>query len=199
MTEKAEQEPQSKPPILSVRGNLVGLALWKEEYLERWLEALQDPEITVFGDGAFLLPVREEEVAILEGLKKREAAPFAIFALENMQLIGSCGLFGISYRRRVASFGISIFEKDYWSKGYGSEATRLTVDYGFRFLNLHNIILDTMSYNQRAIRAYEKAGFKVIGKRREALPLGNKVYDMVLMDCIASEFESPKPGWFLPE
>jgi RimJ/RimL family protein N-acetyltransferase len=193
--EKAARENE-KTPFLSVRGKLVGLAQWSEEYLDRWIASQQDPSITLFSDGGFLLPVREQEAQMLEWMKKREAYAFAIYALENIQLIGSCALFNISHRRQCADFGISIFDKNYWSKGYGTEATRLTLDYGFRFLNLHNISLDTMDYNKRAIRAYEKAGFKIIGRRREVIPIDGKRYDQIYMDCLATEFESPEPGWY---
>lgn len=191
-----DKESTPKTPVLSVRGTLVGLAQWSEQYLDRWLESQQDPSITLFSDGGFLLPVREQEAEMLDAMKKREAYAFAIFALENMQFIGSASLFKVSHRRQSAEFGIAIFEKAYWSKGYGTEATRLVVDYGFHFLNLHNVWLETMSYNLRAIRAYEKAGFKLVGRRRETLPIGNKRYDSVYMDCLVTEFVPPVPGWY---
>jgi RimJ/RimL family protein N-acetyltransferase len=191
-----DKNAPEKAPVLSVRGTLVGLAQWSEQYLDRWIESQQDPSITLFSDGGFLLPVREQEAEMLEAMKKREAYAFAVFALENMQLIGSASLFKISHRRQSAEFGIAIFDKNYWSKGYGTEVTRLVLDYGFYFLSLHNIWLSTWDYNKRAIRAYEKAGFKLIGRRREVVPIGGKRHDQLYMDCLATEFVSPEPGWY---
>lgn len=63
---------------------------------------------------------------------------------------------------------IFLGEKDEWGKGYGTEATRLMLDYVFTALGLHNIMLKAFGYNERGIRAYRRAGFKEIGWRREA-------------------------------
>ncbi len=49
-------------------------------------------------------------------------------------------------------------------------------------------------WNRVGIRAYEKAGFKPIGRRRECRVMGGEVYDEIYMDCLASEFESPTLG-----
>ena len=84
-----------------------------------------------------------------------------------------------------------IGEKDCWDQGYGTEATRLILDYAFNVLGLHNVMLSVYDYNRRGVRAYEKAGFKVIGRRRQALRLGHKRHDVILMDALATEFESP--------
>jgi RimJ/RimL family protein N-acetyltransferase len=61
-------------------------------------------------------------------------------------------------------------------------------------------MLGVRSWNVRGIRAYKRAGFKEIGRRRQAIRLGGRVYDEVLMDCLASEFsDSPHFRQLLPE
>lgn len=65
------------------------------------------------------------------------------------------------------------------------------LDYGFNALRLHNIMLSVFSYNQRGLRAYERAGFRVAGRRRQAQRLGQDTYDVIFMDCLATEFDSP--------
>jgi RimJ/RimL family protein N-acetyltransferase len=65
-------------------------------------------------------------------------------------------------------------------------------------LGVHNVWLDTPAYNAGAIRAYEKAGFREIGRRRGARTLAGTRHDVVLMDCIADEFVPP-PMRVLPE
>jgi RimJ/RimL family protein N-acetyltransferase len=91
----------------------------------------------------------------------------------------------------VGDFAIGIGEKDCWGKGCGTEATRLILDYGFNALGLHNIRLTVHGANERAIRAYSRAGFRVIGRRREVVMRGGRRDDLVYMDCLATEFESP--------
>ena len=64
----------------------------------------------------------------------------------------------------------------------------LLLDYGFKALNLHNVMLKVYSFNERAITSYEKVGFKIIGKRREALRRGIKTFDIIYMDILYKEF-----------
>ncbi|HEX2912033.1 MAG TPA: GNAT family protein [Chloroflexia bacterium] len=189
-----------KEPLLSVRGEKVGLGAWLPEHFEAWMEAIHDPETNIYSDGGFVMPDRQREAHLLEETTRNGGANFAIYALPEERFVGLCGLFKVDQKRGTATFGITIIDKAYWGKGYGTEAARLTLDFGFRFLNLHNIMLDTTEFNQRAIRAYQKAGFKLIGRRRQANPLAGKRYDQVFMDCLATEFEPPTPGWFrLPD
>jgi RimJ/RimL family protein N-acetyltransferase len=82
-----------------------------------------------------------------------------------------------------------IGEKDCWNKGYGTEATALVLDYAFTALGLHNVMLRAYAYNQAGIRAYQKAGFREFGRRRQARRLAERAYDVVYMDCLASEFQ----------
>jgi RimJ/RimL family protein N-acetyltransferase len=97
----------------------------------------------------------------------------------------------VDHARRTATYAISIGEPECWGKGYGTEATRLMLDYGFTALGLHNIMLTVLRHNEAGIRAYTRAGFREIGRRREAYPFAGQVYDIVMMDCLATEFESP--------
>ena len=116
---------------------------------------------------------------------------FAIYELPDLRPIGVTNVRDFATPSRTAEFGIAIGEPDCRGKGYGTEATRLLLDFAFTVLGVHNVWLDTVSYNVAAIRAYEKAGFKEIGRRREAHRLGDRVYDVVLMDCLATEFVPP--------
>ncbi|HZQ35151.1 MAG TPA: GNAT family protein, partial [Dehalococcoidia bacterium] len=100
--------------------------------------------------------------------------------------------------QRTAEFVIFIGQRDEWGKGYGTETTRLLLDYGFTALGLHNVMLKAFSYNERGIRAYLRAGFKEIGRRREAHWFAGKPYDVVYMDCLAGEFQSPVLRRLLP-
>ena len=70
------------------------------------------------------------------------------------------------------------------SKGYGTEAMKLLVDYGFNILGLHNIDLNVFEFNKQAIKAYEKVGFKEYGRRHESYFLDGKFYDEISMEII---------------
>lgn len=173
----------------------MGLGPFLPEHEEYYLTYSQDTETAVLGSGT--LDVRAP-ISNPDNFKpsKPDRVVFTIFELENLTMIGESILHYIDHRHGLATFGISIGNKDYWGKGYGSEATQLVLDYGFRFLNLYNIELMTASFNQRAQKAYLKAGFKVSGKRSGSILLGGQRYDDIYMECLASEFEPPVPGWF---
>ena len=128
----------------------------------------------------------ESEKAILEELSKTHT--YSIMDIENDQLIGNCGFTDIDYLNQTAEVGIFIGEKNYWSKGYGTEALKLLIDYGFKALNLHNIFLKVFAFNKRAIKSYEKVGFKTIGIRREARYRKMERQDLVFMDILVNEF-----------
>lgn len=190
-----EQKPKTVP--INVRGIKVALGPYLREHIETTVGYAQDPEVDIFGGGSFDLPSLERSTEEYEKeLKEHNRITFAIYELENLTLIGDAGLRRINHRNGTATLGIGIGNKNYWGKGYGTEAVKLVVDYAFRFLNLYNVDLDTASFNLRAIRSYQKAGFKEVGRRRGSILLNGQRYDEVHMDCVVSEFESPVPGWF---
>ena len=119
---------------------------------------------------------------------------FTIYELAAWRPIGTTDLFNIDYRFRVCQFGMLIGEADARGKGYGTEVTRLMLDYAFTALGLNNVMLIVAEYNLAGRRAYEKAGFKEFGRRRQSDILNGVVYDEVYMDCVAGEFESPALG-----
>jgi diamine N-acetyltransferase len=118
------------------------------------------------------------------------AAHFAIYERATLRPIGTAGLLHVDHLHRTATLGIGIGEADCRGRGYGTEATRLILDYAFTALGLHNISLEVYDFNEAAIRAYRKAGFREIGRRREAHRLGGRAHDILFMDALATEHES---------
>ncbi|MCD6181560.1 MAG: GNAT family N-acetyltransferase [Candidatus Cloacimonetes bacterium] len=141
----------------------------------------------------------EWERMILDDIQKNGGQMFAIIDRTREKLIGNCSLFRINKDHRKCEIGIFIGEPENWGKGYGTEAMKLLVDYGFNILNMHNILLEVHSFNQRAISCYKKVGFREIGRRREALFFAGRSWDEILMDIIATEFESPYINQFFPD
>ncbi|MBI5369516.1 MAG: GNAT family N-acetyltransferase [Planctomycetes bacterium] len=153
--------------------------------LARWVN---DPEVH---EGLSVLYPKnlERERAWVEGLYQRpEEVVFLIVAREGEVPIGSCGLHQIQLANRKAVFGILIGEKAYWNQGYGSEALHLIAEYGFNSLNLHRIELSVYEYNARAIRCYQKAGFREEGRKREGRFWNGRYWDVLEMGILAREF-----------
>jgi len=111
-----------------------------------------------------------------------------VILLSTGQLIGFGGLFDIS-RAMTAALFVGIGERGLWGRGLGTEATRLICEYGFFFRNLYSIKVEVNGYNRRAIRVYERLGFKLIGRARGAIMLNGNRHDQVLMDLLREELK----------
>ena len=85
---------------------------------------------------------------------------------------------------------IGIGEPDAWNKGYGSEAMRLMLRYGFEELNLNRVSLGVFSANPRGIRSYEKCGFVHEGRMREFARRDGQYWDLVFMGILREEWEA---------
>jgi len=104
-----------------------------------------------------------------------------IFDKENDKHIGNIKIEPIDFVKKVGTYGILIGDTNYWKKGIGTEATKLIIDYCFRVLKLDKIDLGVITNNKKAIRCYEKSGFKVDKIKKKAVRHGKVVFDEVLM------------------
>jgi len=173
-------------------GKICYLSPCSQGEAEKWTEWDNDLEIAIpLGDEAYTPYTLEKMREILSEVSKQQSHIFSIVDLETDLIMGRCLLFNIDQVNRKAMLGIVIGEKEYWGRGYGQGAIKLLLDYGFNLLNLNSIMLGTFSFNERAQTCFKKAGFKEIGRRREARIIGEKVFDVILMDLLSSEFESP--------
>ncbi|KNF09030.1 acetyltransferase, ribosomal protein N-acetylase [Gottschalkia purinilytica] len=102
--------------------------------------------------------------------------------------IGITSLINIDYKNRNAECIIDIGEKDYWGKGYGTEALKLLLDYAFLEMNLHRVSLRVFSFNNNAIKLYEKLGFKYEGSSRQSLFREGTWHDIIHMGILQDEY-----------
>jgi RimJ/RimL family protein N-acetyltransferase len=104
------------------------------------------------------------------------------FAIEaDGKFIGQCGLFDFQHLSRTCELGITIGDKAYWGRGYGREAVTLLLDYAFRHHNIRRVILRVNGRNERAIKAYQGAGFVEEGRLKEHVWSNGRYDDLVLM------------------
>jgi RimJ/RimL family protein N-acetyltransferase len=118
------------------------------------------------------------------------------FAIETLVdppvLVGSLQLVGVRLKDRCATLGIAL-AREHIGRGYGTDATRVIVDYAFREMGLHRIQLSVAPFNRAGIRAYEKAGFVEEGRRRDAVWHDGRWYDEVLMSLLDHEWAARRP------
>lgn len=181
-------------PQAVLTGEKVILARVRREDVPEMARYFSNLELTAYLGalgGAYSL---EDEEAYFESVSrsKPDLAAFGIYERESGGYIGGVDLMRINHRHGTAELGVSIHSPEHWGGGYGSEAVALMVEYGMFFLGLHNIMLNVFSYNTRGIRAYEKVGFREIGRRRGAVRLGNERFDAVQMDITADEVDTSR-------
>lgn len=111
---------------------------------------------------------------------------FVIVCQENQTPVGEVVLNEIENRN--ANIRICLFEEKLLNKGYGTEAMKLMLDYGFGKLNLHRIELSVYDHNKRGIHVYEKLGFKKEGVLREYLYNNHRYYDLIIMSMLENEY-----------
>ena len=118
----------------------------------------------------------------------KDNAGFAIETLADPPvLVGNIHLLGARPKDRCATLGIAL-AREYTGRGYGTDATRVLVDYAFREMGLHRIQLAVAPFNRAGIRAYEKAGFVEEGRHRDAVWHDGRWYDEVLMSLLDHEW-----------
>ncbi len=104
-------------------------------------------------------------------------------------MIGTLAFVEIKWHDHSAEVGISIGEKSYWNKGYGTEAMKTLIRYGFDKVGLNRIWLRVYESNPRGIQAYKKAGFIHEGTMRQARWKDGKFIDMHVMSVLRSEWK----------
>ena len=184
-----------KPPIAFLSGERVYLRPFESDDIPQLLCWLNDP--AVWRTLGVFLPVSEkteQEFVEIANSGKDNIVYLAIALHEGNRLIGSMGLKDIIWKDRSATFGIFIGPAECRSQGYGTEATRLLLDYAFRTLNLNRIGLEVFANNAAAIRVYEKVGFVREGVQRERRFLDGKYVDQYLYGILAREFNETHPN-----
>lgn len=174
-------------------GKKVLLRPIKRSDISHFLKWFNDPEVTQYL--TIYLPLTEmEEEKWLEDIATKRAKTDVILVIEaidgkSSKPIGSCGLHRINPKDQTAVLGIAIGEKKYWGKGYGTEAIRLILDYGFKTLNLHRVSSSAFDFNERSIRMHRKIGFKEEGRLRKARFINGQFWDEILFGLLREDWK----------
>jgi RimJ/RimL family protein N-acetyltransferase len=163
-----------------VPGNLAAFMRW-----------YADPEVsrlTRYQEGPMARP--EIERFFHARVLGSDSLAMAIHERTSDRLLGTCAFSQLDGENGSALFHITIGEKDSWGKGYGTEATRLMLEHAFERLRLHRIGLSVFAFNERAIRAYRRAGFVIEGRAREAIRRDDRWWDEIEMSILDSDWRA---------
>jgi RimJ/RimL family protein N-acetyltransferase len=169
-------------------GKLLRLTSPKADDAEMFAQWTQDDEYMRLLDDD---PVRPQSIANFASFGEaisHDNFYFHLRTLEDKQLIGFVVLFNLKWRNQTAEMAIGIGAKAFWGKGYGRDALNLILSYAFSELCLHRVSLTVLSYNTRAIKAYERVGFQHEGTHRQAIQRSGQRYDLLLYGILREEW-----------
>lgn len=191
MAERTRSTRDTEPSVNldPLVGELVRLRELRDEDLPKLVAWWNDPAV-----GAYQRPSNDPRPAsaVIEQFQlwcrnDGNHYGFCITKRKGGELLGQAGLFGFSANFSCAIFGIML-GAEHHGRGYGTDAARVMVRYGFAELGLHRIELGVYGFNPRAIAAYRKAGFVEEGRRREAIWRSGEWHDDVRMGLLRQEW-----------
>lgn len=169
-----------------LRGRKVVLRPLATGDLRRCVKWFSDPQVVQYLGRNTPVTLAEEERWFQEYKRRAEEQIFAIEA--DGKHIGNLGLHKVDRAHRKAEVGIVIGEPGFWSRGYGTDAMRTALRYGFDILGLNKISLDVLETNNRGIQSYRKCGFVREGVHREDVWKNGRFFNVVRMSILAREF-----------
>jgi diamine N-acetyltransferase len=172
---------------LVISGKRLRLRAIERSDIPAFVRWFNDPEVRQYLQMYLPMSQAGEERWFESQLEDRDGQVLGIETLDGT-LIGNVGLHRIDWKDRHAVLGIVIGEKEYWNRGYGTEAVSTLLGFAFGEMNLHRISLRVYEYNERAIRCYEKCGFRLEGRLRKARFHAGKYHDELIMAILHDEF-----------
>jgi RimJ/RimL family protein N-acetyltransferase len=176
-----------------IDGTQVVLRRHTRDNLGEFLRWYQDPEVarlTRYQDG----PMRPDEIERFFTMRAMgpDSLAMGIHLRPTGRIIGSCAFSQLDADNGSVLFHITIGDHEAWGHGYGSEATALMVDHAFTSLGLHRVALSVFAFNERAIRAYQRVGFTVEGRAREAIWRDGRWWDELHMSVLEPEWRASR-------
>jgi len=176
-----------------IEGTLVNLRPIDLGDAARYVAWFNDREVTRHLQMRYPLSLLAEEGWIREQYGRPMAygsgGNYAIETKDGVHL-GGVGFHYVNSENRKAMLGITIGDKRYWSKGYGTDAMLTLLRFGFDEMNLHRIDLSVDEDNARAIACYRKCGFVEEGRLRHHRYAHGGYRDQLWMGLLRDEFHA---------
>ncbi len=156
--------------------------------------SFNDPEIR-----ALTGEVRPTSESGMESFLERinsdaERVWLVIVLKDGDKVIGECGLLRMFPAWRTTDMSMIIGDPAAWGQGYGTEAVHLLLDYAFGALNFHRIAIGVVGSNARALKFWEKAGFKREGLQRDGYFIRHHYEDFVMLSLLENEYRALNPS-----
>ena len=171
------------------QGKKTRLREYRKEDVPKALAYMNDGDVKrLLTPGIPFLYTLEDELKWYEGITAmKDTYNFAIETIDGGHYIGGCGLNAVDWKNSVAVVGIFIGDKTYWGKGYGTDAMKILINFIFGQMNINKIKLNVYSFNERAVKSYEKCGFIKEGTLRQEIYRDGKYHDEHIMSILKEE------------
>lgn len=177
--------------MISYEGKKIRLRPITKFDLEKSIVWRNDP-YTRENSLGYRFPVTEQmESTWYDSALKDQNGKRVIYAIESINdgiFIGIIQINRINWVNRVAYFGITIGDEDFRGKKIAEDSMNVFFNYVFNLLNIRKICLEVPSYNENAIKLYQRFGFIEEGLLKEHIYLAGNYFDIVLMRIFNSEF-----------
>ena len=174
--------------ILGKKTKLVPISM---EYLYQYQKWINDPEVSdMLGILGFPFSIEKERKWVEDNVVPSEYRYGFTILTKSGKPIGNLALMEIEYIHKSAVLGIMIGEKEYWNRGYGTDAINALLGFAFDTLAMNRIELRTLEINKRALACYKNCGFKVEGRRRKHWYYNGKYLDDILMGILVDEWRA---------
>jgi ribosomal-protein-alanine N-acetyltransferase len=175
--------------IVFLEGETVHLRpLTEADLSDRYLQWLNDEEVTRFNSHGIFPNTYDKMRRFYDSIDPQKIVVLAIIDKKSKMHVGNVSLQGINWINRSAEFAMLIGEKEFLSKGIGTEVGKLIFQYGFERLNLHRIYSGTVDGYPAVRRLVEKLNMKEEGRRREAIFKFGAYHDLIEYGILRSEF-----------
>lgn len=171
-----------------LRGDRLGLALTTAAHVGDYHRWENDPA-TILGYGTQLPQSIETRTGYEAQARDDRRAAFEVVRLDDGAPVGLTVL-RVDPAVRTAEF-VMLLAPEARGHGFAADAAVLTLDWGFHLAALRMVWLKVLEPNARAIRAYDRAGFRPAGRLRQAGWWRGEACDEVVMDAVRTDFPGP--------
>lgn len=171
-----------------LRGERVGLHPLAREDLALIRQWSNDPELRGLIGSVTPLGESDDEKFIEKVYNSEDRIWFSVWSLEEKKIVGEAGLLRMFPAWRTTDMTIIIGDRDARGKGYGLETARLLLNYAFGYLNFHRVAIGVVGFNTKALKFWERAGFKQEGIQRDGYYYNHHYHDFIMMSILEEEY-----------
>jgi len=176
-------------PVLT--GTAVRLEPLTEAVFDDYWASLADPEVSRLTGTHATFEADQVRAVLRNRREHHDRADWAVLRRDDGAFLGEVVINDFDPHNESANYRIGLAGPAHFNHGYGTEATRLVVDFAFDRIGLHRLELEVFAFNPRARRVYEKCGFRLEGTLRDALQWDGVFIDAHKMAILRTD---PRPG-----